>query len=655
MIALVNWKWWTLAWVVGGLAVAGSHIAVADPGAAALAHLECVLEGKVNTKPGGNTAISPHVSREKKSQIEHRLKAMALDLAEGDLEVGKVRVDGKLAGVIVHKREGYHSDKSAAFAVALVYTGDRWLPAPVAASFENTGISMDLDLRRRAAAIERWMLRERSGALDVLRDQQTARMRRDIVGAITREELQEKNVSQMAEAFLDACRDRNRLRLLGMLGGLSNPLPRNWSERLKSVELATGMDQELPHGWRVLSSMEIPRAVVHHESTTSDGIFTLGYIDPAGEVPAGGVPPVQLLHIDMERDAAGAWRINLPAAFQELEVHHSLIRNEESAFDADLFNAFPKHFRQCHPAAPQSSPEVLWETMCRAMTAAAPGELLSLLALPDDDAPLHARTALGRASRFWWQLRSGNGGRAVIPLAFKVEGEQAMAMAQLYAFREPERTDIRTFHMVRLRDGWMWQSTGRQDPMIPVDPALVAWRDEQEAQWRNQWTSALLAPAAKINEIPAAPAPDERASEALVRKWLDAIATGDIETSLAQSAVLDDEEGHARLLRNLGYELSTRITEIDGDIIIRAGKHWTVICFRRHGDANPGMALMPVVATPHGPLLVPELDLFVGTRQRDFLNNVALERLDGYADPEVRADLKNLLQELNRELAPARR
>jgi len=643
-----------MAWITAGVGLAGAPPACAGPAEVAIAHLEKILDGDVNLKAGTDTAISPHVGPAKESQIKDRIKRMALDLRGGELEPGQVRIDGDLAAVIVHKREGYDPEKVAAFAVALVKTDDRWLPAPVSASFENTGISLDLELRRRAAELERWMLRERSRALDLLRDEQVERLRRDIGTVITREELQSKNVADMAQAFLDACRARNRLRLLGMLGGLSDPLPRNWASRLRAVELVSSPSSHTPKAWRALTSPEVPRAILLEETGVKDGLFTIGFVDPAGEVPRGGVPTVGLLHIDMQRDPAGAWRLNLPAGLMDADAEENPARDDDNPFDAELLDAFPTRFREAYPPSPQQTPELLWKQMQVAINSTTPTDLLRLLALPADN-PEQARVAIGRGTRFWWQLRSASGGRAVVPLAFEHDGDQAMAMAQLYAFREPERTDLRAFHMVRQADGWMWQSTGRQEPPVPVSATLVTWRDQQEKIWRDTWSDTLLTPTSKLKSLtPDSPAnPD--ASEKLVRRWLDAISANDLDTCLALSAVLDDEEGRLRLLRNLGYELSTQITDIEGDVVTRSGKHWTVVCYRRRDDANPGMALMPVITTPMGPRLLPELDLFVGTRQRDFLNNVALERLDGYAEDEVRADLQKLLQELNREFAPRRR
>ncbi len=619
-----------------------------------MTHLARIVENRVNLDVGTDTAISPHVGVAKKNQIHERLGRLAIDLKGGDLEPGEIQIDGDLAGVIIHKRDGYDPDKVAAFAVALVWSGGQWLPAPVPASFENTGAALDFERRQRAAGLERWMLRERARSLDTLREEQITRMRRDIAATISHDDLKAMTVRDMANTFLDAAKTGDHHRLLGLVGGLSDPLPGDWPARLRSVQLATSSGDSQPSGWRILADPAVPRAIVLEESTARDGLFTLAFIDPSGEVPRGGVPGVSLLHIDMQRDPAGAWRLNLPAAFNDTGSAVGPPGDQDSPFDTDLLDAFPRFFREASPATPQETPEALWEKMRECIAADTPDALLRLLALPEDS-PQQARLALGRATRFWWQNRFASGGRTLVPLAFHQDGDQAMAMAQLFAFREPDRTDLRAFHMVRLPQGWMWQSTGRQSPLHPIRESLVNWRTEQEQAWQKNWIAELLIPAPKLESLKPDSPVDPAAAIDLVQQWIASIKAEDAPASLAHTAVLDDEEGRARLLRNLGYELSTQITEIDGEFITRSGKHWTVVCFRRLGDANPGMALLPVVTTPSGPRILLEIDLFVGTRQRDFLNNVALERLDGFTDDAVRNDLRNLLQELNREFAPAAR
>ena len=619
----------------------------AKPAQAAIAHLQKIADQSLDLKVDADTAISPHTSMAKRREIAGRIERMALDLEGGTLESGEVRIDGDLAGVIVHKTGGYNPENVAAFAVALVRTGDQWTPAPLPASFENTGITLDLDARHRATSLERWMLRQQARALDVLRDGRLDRIRADIADAISRTELESMDVSQMADAFLAACRDDDQLRLLGMLGGLSEPLPADWSQRLRMVEQAMKDITTAPPGWRAVAAPEVVRARVHQETGVRDGLFTIAFIDPSGEVPRGGVPPVKLVHIDMERDTSGAWRLNLPTTFTDDSSNWDNLTQDDNPFDASFFDAFPGRLRQAYPAVPQQKPEALWKLMRAAIQSNTPTELLQMLALPDDDVT-RASQAIGRAVRFWWQIQQDNGGRALVPLAFKQDGGQAMAMAQLFTYREPDRPDLRMFHMIQTDRGWMWQSTGRDDPAEPVSDTLAAWRDQQRDTWIHDWAKAMLDPVVKLDAI--APQSTTGAEEAktLVSGLLDAIAAGDLDGCLQRIAVLDDAEGHMRLLRNLGYELSTRLSATDADVLTHTGQHWTAVACRRKDDVNAGMALFPVVATEAGPRVLLELDLFVGTRRRDFLNNVALERLEGFADAEVRADLREILQEITR-------
>lgn len=620
-----------------------------DPAAAAIAFLSKIADESVDLGVGTDTAISPHVGIAKRREIEGRIKRMALDLEGGTLAPGEVRVDGDMAGVIVEKAGGFNPETIGTFAVALLKNGEKWLPAPLPASFENTGVLQDLDTRRRATALERWMLSQRALTLDELRNNLAARVRGEVAMAIERPELQAMSVGEVARAFLQAAADRNQLRLLGMLGGLSDPLPEDWAERLSSVGNALNDLQSAPPGWRAVAAPEVMRVVVHEEQGARDGLFSIAFIDPASEIPRGGVPPVQIIHIDLERDAGGVWRLNLPSAFGAEESEWRDLTEAGNPFDSILFNAYPARLRTASPPAPEASAEALWARICDALAAETPAALLQLLALPDGE-PEIARRSLGRVLRFWWHVRMADGGRAIIPLSLKQQEDQAVAMAQLFAFRDPESVDLRMFHMIRNADGgWMWQSTGRNEPAVPLDESLATWRDEQRNLYLNGWQKVMLTPVVKLDAVPKATPVAEAEAETAVKNLLEAIANGDLAGALECVAVLDDAEGHTRLLRNLGYELSVRLSGVQGASKVLRGDHWAAVACRRKGDANPGMAFFPVVATEAGPRVLLELDLFVGTRRRDFLNNVALERLENFTDAEIRIDLRALLQRVDRE------
>lgn len=643
------------------LEVAGAEIvdeavtnAKAGPAEAAIAHLKDIAEQEVNLEVGGDTAISPHVGPAKRREIAGLIERMALDVNGGDLEVGDVRMDGDLAGVIVHRTSGYDPSKVAVFALAFVRTDGTWVPAPVPASFENTTVALDRDLKRSAKTLEIWMLRERALAHGRLQDQLAERMRNDIGRVLTRDQLVSMSMDELGDFFLKACMERDQGRLLGLMGGLSDPLPDDWVRRMRVVHEVVTNGERLADAWRAVTSRQVLRTIVAVAGDEQEGFFEIGYIDPAADVPRGGVPEVRLIQIKAERDGDGRWRLELPTRLLALKGEPGRRGGGVTDPDPELQKRFAERHRRAHPPTPQASPEALWGRMMDLLAADSPAGLMQLLFLPKGDADT-ANQALGRASRFWWQVAEAGGGRHPVSLEFREAGDEAMVMVQLFAFREPERTDLRALHLIRQDGGWMWNSTGRKQAREVIHPDLVAWRSEMEVAWRDRWVEPMLEPVARLKQLEPDRPVAAAAAERLARALLDEIAAGDLEACLGRCAVLDDKDGHGRLLRNLGYELSTRLTDIEGDMVTRVGKHWTVVAFRRRDDVNPGMALLPMLTAPDGPRVLMELDLFVGTRQRDFLNNAALERLQGYANAEVQADLRGILKDLNREFGVGRR
>lgn len=632
--------------LVAALWSAAAAVVCADPGAAAIEFLEKVAAGQVDLDAGADTAISSHVGDAKRREIAGRLRRMALDLADGSLDVGDVREAGEIAGVIVHKTQGYDPAKAAAFAVAMVRTGGRWLAAPVEASFENTGVTLDLESRRRAADLENWMMRQRAIDHDVLREQQFERMRRDIGTRITPDDLRSMTVEAVAGMFLEACRERDALRLLGLAGGLNDRLPDDWASRLSSIESGTREPEMAPSGWRWMSNPEVLRLVVHEESTANDGLFTIGCLDPAGGSRTR-VPQVRLLHIDMRRTATGEWQINLPGEFFE-EFNDDPEIAGDGGFDVDLLDAFVERLRDQYPAAPQSGAEELWSRLIAATRDEDPRAMIQLVAMSGDD-PRAARESLGRAVRLWWQMRGASGGRALVPLDVEASGGEAVALGQLFTFREPERSDIRAFHLVRdVAERWLWRPSADWPSDGGIDEGLNDWRRQRERHWRSRWREAMLGPVAVIGRLGPQSAVAGDDAIAVVSRFLTAAAAGDLDTCLELCAVLDDDEGRGRLLRNLGYELSAVRAGAAENFTAHVGSHLSAVSCVLPGDVNAGNPLFPVVATDDGPRLLLEVDLFIATRQRQFLNNVALDRLENHAEREVRDDLATMLADLNR-------
>ncbi|MCX6867465.1 MAG: hypothetical protein NTV46_14845 [Verrucomicrobia bacterium] len=170
-----------VVWIVMVVASFAGH---GEPGAAAVRFLEKVRAKTLDLEPGGDTALAPQTSAQKRREIARRLERVGRDLGRDPLEVGAVNLDDDLAAVLVRKTGGFDSSQWQVVPVALVRRGEEWLAAPVPASFENSGTGYSAIVRKRLATLEDWMLREQVLDLEKLREQSAERMRRKIAESL---------------------------------------------------------------------------------------------------------------------------------------------------------------------------------------------------------------------------------------------------------------------------------------------------------------------------------------------------------------------------------------------------------------------------------------------------------------------------------------
>ncbi|MEO5712460.1 MAG: hypothetical protein ABIT37_03150, partial [Luteolibacter sp.] len=352
-----------------------AHGASNDPGKEAINFLEKVRLGKIDLAPGGDTALSPQTADEKKREIARRIERIARDLGSDPLELGAVKTDDDYAAVLVRKVGGFDPSRLQVFAVALVKHGTEWTAAPLPASFENAGAGYAIALRKRLDLLENWMLREQVVDLEKLREQSAARMRQKIEARLTADELRSFDAQKAAQRFLTACQQRDLPAVLGMLGGLSTTLPDDWPARLKSADAALSVGSQAKHPWRLLTSPDVLRVVVHHEEEENSGLFSVACLDPSTTDSRTEMPRVELVHFELSKTQDDFWRIDPSSNFLQ-ETENDEEPDEEA--DAELLDAFPAKWLQSHPAAPQMEAEQLHQAITTALRG---GDLPSLLKL----------------------------------------------------------------------------------------------------------------------------------------------------------------------------------------------------------------------------------------------------------------------------------
>ncbi len=627
------------------------HAAPGDPAEVALGFLEKVRRGDVNLEPGGDTALSPATGREKRRQIASRLERLADDLGDGKLEVGEVREETDHAAVVVYLADGFDPARLRAFPVALVKHGAQWRPAPVPASFENTGFGYPAMLRNKLRALEHWMIRQQVVGLEALRQQLGSRLKREVEARIDTAEYLELGAAEVARRFLAACEARDLAAVLGYLGGARPELPDDWSLRLQSAEEALEGGQT-PRPWRLLVAPEVARAVVHQEITSHEALISVGCLDPAGRPGMDATPRVELVHLELTRGLDGFWQVDPPPAFFLPFEDEGF--DPDEGFDEDLLDNFPRRLRERLPAAPAASARAAADSLVRALRSPRTDSLLALLDLAGD--PATGRVGAARAARAWWLANDPETPRHALPLDFHESGDAAGVLIQYFSSREPDRADVKRFIFRRDEKGWMLVPGLRVDEKSAGDDAraVLAWSRDRLPHWQEHWRGAALAESVELERIEG-PAPQADEAVETVREWLAAVSAGDLARALELSAVLGDEAGAVRALRNLGFEVSAaralrRPASVDGALV---GETWAAVPARGGSAEEPTFPLYPVVATPAGPRVLVETDLFAvpgDNRARAFLNRAALKRLRNFADREAIDELAALLEKHQAEI-----
>ena len=401
--------------------------------------------------------------------------------------------------------------------------------------------------------------------------------------------------------------------LLGLLGGLSAKLPADWTMRLKSAErLGTG---EVNHPLGPLAAPTVLKML----AASGSGGFSIITLDPAGRGRKSPGPVIRTFPFTLSRGEDAGWRVDLPVMEAD---------EEPAAEDAGEFTALwaLAHPPVAQPDAGQAKSAFLkalgTQTAEAALAISQPGNCLA-------------------AAQVWWDIHDPAAARHALPLAFQEDGDAAVCLLQFFSTREPEILDARPFYFEKTAAGWWWSPA----PGETLRERFQPWVETETQRQSGEWQQALLADSPVLPTLKAA-APSEAEARRAVESWLDAARAADVPAALACTARLGEAGSAPTLLRNLGYEIAGFRTDGEEPAIIgiHQGKTWSVVVVRAVRDGGTSHPIYPVVRTAVGPRILAEIDLSAaGSRSREFLNKVALDRLEKAGFVAAAEELAELL------------
>lgn len=641
--------------VIALLLAGGMASGAQSPSEAAVEWLRHVASGEAEAKLVNETAISPDTSEDELNSIRKRINHLRDGLRPDDLKAVADKEDGDLAAVLVSQITNFDADSVQIHAVGLVKKEGRWIPAPLPSSFNNTGLSLQPGFLKRMKGLEDWMLRTRSTQLVRLKEDAFSVLFDEMKKVKSPEQLHQATPGNLTKDFLAALQAKDLPAVLAMLGGLESPRPADFDDAFPVLSRILQRKEITHPQWRLLAAPEAVRAIVMVEETQSDALVSIVGIDPAENFALR--PRAKSVHLPFVKSKAGAWRIDLPHELLSPQAPKKSPGREEEVetFDADLIALLPEKLAETLKVKAEPSAQAAAQTLVAALQAPTLQDLC--LRLDPEMKKTAGLDMLGRAALLWQRVHQPQGAAAPILLEVHEEGDDACALVQMFSGQDPGKASIETLFLHRGPKGWLANpafSGASALAHVTEGAAMGKWIGNAIKNREKDWSAGVIV---RIGGIAADSAPAEDAARKVVEDWRSAIAAGDGAAILSLSACFDDDAGSARLLRNTSYELLSRQKgEVLG--VHRAGR-WTAVSLRvppsDDDDSADAYPLVAVVATPSGPKVLPEIDLYDPlTRSREFLNRSVWDRVTARLPEGARSELESIYEK-HRTLSAATR
>lgn len=588
------------------------------------------------------TAVFPGTTQEKKLVIAERLNRLSKRLEQGDLRAVEETTDGDLAAVIISQIVDFDPSQITIHAIGLIRRDDDWQPAPVLASFENTGLRYQPGMGAAAARLEKWMLTRRNHHLTRLREDILSDLLTDIQASKTKDELMEDSPSEIVADFMAACRELDTPLALAHLGGLEPKLPEDWRDIVSITSRALHAPWKADGQWQELTDPSLLHVELHTDADATNATVTIGMFNAARSRP--GPADWAIRHFSLEKSDAGLWRIRLPLWLLEEESEDA-----NTHFVPTDYENFPGRLIDSHERKAFDTPIALADEFLTSLTGddyAAVFPCLSRAVDVEESTQL-----LSETSRLWRSFRPGT--QRPVRLDTHRVGDQAWVIYCGFDPKRPEIPGATLHHLILKKDetGWAIVSTiiPGDDPDLPA--ALLDWGHEAQARDTDAWLAGMdFGP--RLGGLADAPAPSEDEARAITKTWTEALDDTDLRKIFPTITGFDDDTAIRRVFAFLGQELPTPT-------------HYEVLGIHRHGrwagativhrtdedgdDPVEHRLLHPIVVTSNGPRILPEAILYHATsRAQRFINDSVWKRLRARLPEPAVEELDTLYQKHNK-------
>lgn len=625
------------ALLIGVFASSGAEVA---PGAAAVSFLEDVQGTTLSIDEIlEKTVLSPFCGDERRMWIEKQLQELRVSLRVGELEFRVVgeKEDGGFAGVLVAVVPEGDPFTSKVVPVALRYTEEAWVPAPVVGSFANANVGFDQGVRNRVKVLERWMGRQRVIRMRDLYLDAVAALEKRMEEVVSDELLVEGTAKEVMKGFLDACGRKDLAAVLVFLGADSGQADEATSPQAIVTKGLRGEDEM--GRWALLTSPDVVRVVAESREERSETVVSVLFYDTES------VTGAKLLNFSLNKDS-DRWQVDLPRVLREAFNERRPWRTP-AASEHKMRRRFSEYFEESRVEERFDDSRAMGERMVEVLREGTLEEFFVLLSRNEGFAEGERVATYEEAADLWNEFRErGRHATHGVLVDVMEEGSAAAVVLHLVTTAELDRLELVTVFLVREESGWAiapgvtslgnWETMPRQESLDQKEVLMRYAR--RKAGLEKVAAERFLKEFAEV-EVGVKKEVSEEEARRLVEEFRERLRAGDLPRAFECCALLDRSEGAWEGLKSLTYEYRgvQQAKQADRELNIQTKGSWAGVSLRLDtgSGGDPDYPLYLVRSTAEGPRIVVDAGLRMATNKgRKILNEQVWEHLDAHLVPE---------------------
>lgn len=590
----------------------------------AISYLKKIADGSLDI--ARDTALTKNCGIARRKIIRDRIKFIRTSyLRKNDtFSLESIKSDGNLSAALIRTENIAHPLKPRVLSVALILKNNQWLPAPLPASFANSGYGFDEQVEQRVKALERWMARTKIN-LETKHQQTAAQNLQTAIKKVEQQmSLDGMSPQDAVEHFIKQCRSKDLTNILAAMGAASGALEESLDEL--SAVIAEGLAMREPENeWFSLTNPSTAYAIMKFDEKRKE--VAVGFYNPMlrrqskvlyfPTAEKNGMQFVQLSPI---------LKIALLDNDQRWQQRWRHRRDDERKLVIEVPSAVIESIKPI----PGASPKELLESFLDAVHKGSFRHAIQLLprtGKPFDDKK-QLSIVLANLANQWQALSSLKS--APTPKHSLVQDERIALAPLQFAF--PDRPGrIHNHNVWMLKSGEKWHLVpentlkGMDDitilrSMNKLEKQLKSMKTEQ----RKELSRKMLSLVTILNPKELKPAPTEADSKTALKQYRAHLRSDDRKAALSSCAALNISDS-TKTLKKFGYAIRGAKAQLSDDIILNTHTdgNWTAISVRTQDKRTEeyDYPLYLCVQTDQGAKILLDIDLrYPSNKGRKILN-----------------------------------